>query len=78
MLRQASSTSRRRWRSGPRPFGVVFRTGWDAWALPSERMAALAVALLGILYALVPEGRWRQRGKWAAAAVVLLVAVAHL
>ncbi|HEX3310937.1 MAG TPA: phosphatase PAP2 family protein, partial [Streptosporangiaceae bacterium] len=62
----------------PRPFGVVFRTGWDAWALPSEKMAALAVALLGILYALVPEGRWRQRGKWAAAAVVLLVAIAHL
>ena len=62
----------------PRPFGVVFRTGWDAWALPSEKMAALVVTLLGILYALVPEGRWRQRGKWAAAAVVLLVAIAHL
>jgi membrane-associated phospholipid phosphatase len=62
----------------PRPFGVVFLTGWDAWALPSEKMAALVVTLLGILYALVPEGRWRQRGKWAAAAVVLLVAIAHL
>src|SRR6266480_88786 len=62
----------------PRPFGVVFRTGWDAWALPSEKMAALVVTLLGILYALVPEGRWRQRGKWAAAAVVLLVALARL
>jgi membrane-associated phospholipid phosphatase len=62
----------------PRPFGVVFRTGWDMWALPSEKMAALVVTLLGILYALVPEGRWRQRGKWAAAAVVLLVALAHL
>src|SRR5690242_19501282 len=62
----------------PRPFGVVFHTGWEAWALPSEKMAALAVALLGILYGLVPEGRWRQRGKWAAAAVVSLVAVAHL
>src|SRR6185369_5451075 len=61
-----------------RPFGVVFRTGWDAWALPSEKMAALVVTLLGILYALVPEGRWRQRGKWAAAAAVLLVAIAHL
>ena len=62
----------------PRPFGVVFLTGWDAWALPSEKMAALVVTLLGILYALVPEGRWRQRGKGAAAAVVLLVALAHL
>ena len=25
----------------PRPFGVVFRTDWYAWALPSEQMAAL-------------------------------------
>ena len=43
----------------PRPFGVVFRTDWYTWALPSEPMAALAVTLVGILYALVPEGRWR-------------------
>ena len=62
----------------PRPFGVVFRTDWYAWALPSEQMAALAVTLVGILYALVPEGRWRQAGKWAAAAVVALVAIARM
>ena len=62
----------------PRPFGVVFRTDWYAWALPSEQMAALAVILVGILYALVPEGRWRQAGKWTAAAVVALVAVARM
>jgi tRNA A-37 threonylcarbamoyl transferase component Bud32 len=62
----------------PRPFGVVFRTDWRAWALPSEQMAALVVTLVGILYALVPEGRWRQRGKWMATALVTLVAVAHL
>src|SRR5690349_14220736 len=62
----------------PRPFGVVFHTGWEAWALPSEQMAALVVTLLGIVYGLVPEGRWRRRGKWAVAAVVSLVAVAHL
>jgi tRNA A-37 threonylcarbamoyl transferase component Bud32 len=62
----------------PRPFGVVFRTDWRAWALPSEQMAALVVTLVGILYALVPEGRWRQRGKWMATVLVALVAVAHL
>jgi len=62
----------------PRPFGVVFHTGWDAWALPSEKMAALAVILVGILYGLVPEGRWRQRGKWAATALVSLVGIAHI
>ncbi len=62
----------------PRPFGVAFRTDWYAWALPSEPMAALAVTLVGILYALVPEGRWRQRGKWTAAVVVALVAAARM
>ena len=46
----------------PRPFGVALRTDWYAWALPSEQMAALVVLLVGILYGLVPEGRWRQTG----------------
>ena len=59
----------------PRPFGVEFRTDWTAWALPSEQMAALVVVVVGILYSLVPEGHWRQTGKWAATA---LVALAHL
>jgi tRNA A-37 threonylcarbamoyl transferase component Bud32 len=62
----------------PRPFAVEFRTDWRAWALPSEQIAALVVVLLGILYALVPEGRWRQRGKYVATGVVALVAVAHI
>jgi membrane-associated phospholipid phosphatase len=62
----------------PRPFGVAFRADWYAWALPSQQLAALAALLVGILYGLVPEGRWRQAGKWAAVAVVALVAVAQL
>jgi tRNA A-37 threonylcarbamoyl transferase component Bud32/membrane-associated phospholipid phosphatase len=62
----------------PRPFGVELRADWAGWALPSEQIAALVVALVGILYAVVPEGRWRQRGKWSATALVVLVAVAHL
>jgi tRNA A-37 threonylcarbamoyl transferase component Bud32/membrane-associated phospholipid phosphatase len=62
----------------PRPFGIAFRTDWYAWALPSEQMAALAVTLVGILYALVPGGRWRQAGKWAVAALLALVAIARI
>jgi tRNA A-37 threonylcarbamoyl transferase component Bud32/membrane-associated phospholipid phosphatase len=62
----------------PRPFGVPLRTDWYAWALPSEQMAALVVLLVGILYGLVPEGRWRQNGKWVATALVILVAVARM
>ena len=62
----------------PRPFGVEFRTDWTGWALPSAQLAALAAVLVGILYTLVPEGRWRQTGKWVATALVALVALAHL
>jgi tRNA A-37 threonylcarbamoyl transferase component Bud32/membrane-associated phospholipid phosphatase len=62
----------------PRPFGVALRTDWYAWALPSQQLAALALVLVGILYGLVPEGRWRQTGKWIATALVTVVAVAHL
>jgi tRNA A-37 threonylcarbamoyl transferase component Bud32 len=62
----------------PRPFGVEFRADWYAWALPSQQLAALAFILVGILYGLVPEGRWRQLGKWAATVLIALVAVAHL
>ena len=62
----------------PRPFGVELRGDWYAWALPSAQLAALALVLVGILYGLVPEGRWRQTGKWVATGLVILVAVAHL
>jgi membrane-associated phospholipid phosphatase len=62
----------------PRPFGVEFRTDWTGWALPSEQVAALVVTLMGILYGLVPEGRWRETGKWVATGLVALVAVARV
>jgi membrane-associated phospholipid phosphatase/tRNA A-37 threonylcarbamoyl transferase component Bud32 len=62
----------------PRPFGVAFRTDWTTWALPSEQMAALVVILVGILYGLVPEGRWRQIGKWVATGLVGLIALARM
>jgi membrane-associated phospholipid phosphatase/tRNA A-37 threonylcarbamoyl transferase component Bud32 len=62
----------------PRPFGVAFRTNWTAWALPSEQMGALVVVLVGILYGLVPEGRWRQLGKWVATGLVALIALARM
>jgi tRNA A-37 threonylcarbamoyl transferase component Bud32 len=39
-------------------------------------IAALAVTLVGVLYTLVPEGRWRDIGKRAAAALVVLVSLA--
>jgi tRNA A-37 threonylcarbamoyl transferase component Bud32 len=60
----------------PRPFGVDLQTSWGGWAMPSEPIIALGASLVGILYTLVPEGRWRNRGKWVAAGLVTLVGVA--
>src|SRR5919198_2509806 len=62
----------------PRPFGVVFRTGWNGWALPSLQVTLLAFVLVCILYTLVPEGRWRNVGKSVAAVLVALTALARV
>jgi tRNA A-37 threonylcarbamoyl transferase component Bud32 len=62
----------------PRPFGVDLRTSWGGWALPSLPVTLFAVLLVGILYTLVPEGRWRNTGKWMATGLVALVGVARV
>jgi membrane-associated phospholipid phosphatase len=61
----------------PRPFGVDIGASWGGWALPSPVMH-LAATLVVVLYTLVPEGRWRQRGKWVAAGVVMLAALGRI
>ena len=61
----------------PRPFGVDIGASWGGWALPSPVMH-LAATLVVVLYTLVPEGRWRQRGKWVAAGVVTLAALGRV
>ncbi len=62
----------------PRPFGVVIRAGWGGWALPSIQVAYFAFGLVVILYALVPEGRWRNLGKTVAAVLVALTALGRI
>jgi tRNA A-37 threonylcarbamoyl transferase component Bud32/membrane-associated phospholipid phosphatase len=62
----------------PRPFGVELRGGWAGWAMPSRPVAILAATLLGVLYTLVPVGRWRQLGKWVAAGLVAAFALARV
>jgi tRNA A-37 threonylcarbamoyl transferase component Bud32 len=62
----------------PRPFGVVIQAGWGGWALPSLQVTFLAGLLVGILYTLVPEGRWRNTGKWVAAGLITLTAVGRV
>jgi tRNA A-37 threonylcarbamoyl transferase component Bud32 len=62
----------------PRPFGVELRGAWEGWALPSLRLSVLAALCVVILYTLVPEGRTRNLGKWAAAGLLGLVAVGRM
>jgi tRNA A-37 threonylcarbamoyl transferase component Bud32/membrane-associated phospholipid phosphatase len=62
----------------PRPFGVEIRAGWGSWALPSVQVAALAATVVVILYTLVPEGRWRQRGKLLGTGVVALAGLGRV
>jgi tRNA A-37 threonylcarbamoyl transferase component Bud32/membrane-associated phospholipid phosphatase len=62
----------------PRPFGVAIRTGWGGWALPSLQITLLAAGLVTILYTLVPEGRWRNNGKWVATGLVALAALGRV
>jgi hypothetical protein len=47
----------------PRPFGVDIQASWGGWALPSNQVAFLTAICMGVLYTLVPEGRWRNTGK---------------
>jgi tRNA A-37 threonylcarbamoyl transferase component Bud32/membrane-associated phospholipid phosphatase len=62
----------------PRPFGVDLRTSWGGWATPSYPVGIMTALLVGVLYTLVPEGRWRNRGKWVAAGLVALTSVARV
>jgi membrane-associated phospholipid phosphatase len=62
----------------PRPFGVDIQASWGGWALPSNQVAFLTAICMGVLYTLVPEGRWRNTGKWVAAGLITVVAVARM
>ena len=62
----------------PRPFGVVIGAGWGGWGMPSLQVTLFAALLVGILYSMVPEGRWRNTGKWVAAGLVTLTALGRV
>ena len=61
-----------------RPAGIQILGPWQGYSQPSRPVAALALALVGVLYTLVPAGRWRNRGKWAAAIIVAALCAARL
>ena len=61
-----------------RPTGIQILGPWQGYSQPSRPVAALALALVGVLYTLVPAGRRRNRGKWAAAIIVAALCAARL
>jgi membrane-associated phospholipid phosphatase/tRNA A-37 threonylcarbamoyl transferase component Bud32 len=62
----------------PRPFGVVIGASWGGWGMPSLQVTLFAALLVGVLYSMVPEGRWRNTGKWVAAGLVTLTALGRI
>ena len=62
----------------PRPFGVAIGASWGGWAMPSLQVTLFAALLVAILYSMVPEGRWRNTGKWVAAGLVTLTGLGRM
>ncbi len=62
----------------PRPAGIPILGPWQGYAQPSRPVVMLALVLAGAVYTLVPEGRWRTRGKLAAAVLLGAVGAARL
>ena len=60
------------------PAGIQILGPWQGYAQPSRPVALLTLALVGVLYTLVPAGRWRIRGKYAAAIVIAAFCAARL
>ena len=64
--------------ASPRPLDVRIIGSWEGYSSPSTPVAALAVTLVGMAYALLPQGRPRSWGKWLAGATLLLFAIARM
>ena len=62
----------------PRPLTVDMLGHWQGFAMPSRPVAVLTATAVNVLYALVPAGRARGRGKVIAAAFVTVVCAGRL
>jgi tRNA A-37 threonylcarbamoyl transferase component Bud32/membrane-associated phospholipid phosphatase len=62
----------------PRPLTVEVLGSWQGFAMPSRPVAVFAATVVNLLYALVPAGRLRERGKQVAAGLVVLVCAGRL
>jgi tRNA A-37 threonylcarbamoyl transferase component Bud32/membrane-associated phospholipid phosphatase len=62
----------------PRPLNVEILGAWQGFSHPSRPVATLSAALIGVVYTLVPHGRWRQIAKWVIAALIVALAGARV
>jgi tRNA A-37 threonylcarbamoyl transferase component Bud32/membrane-associated phospholipid phosphatase len=62
----------------PRPYEVEVLGDWSGFSMPSLPMTVLATFLVSTVYALLPPGRWRTRGKWAVGVLLAVTAASRL
>ena len=62
----------------PLPFGVPVQFRWAGFSMPSAEIEKVCAVLTGALYTLVPAGRWRRRGGWAAAGFVVVTGLSRM
>jgi membrane-associated phospholipid phosphatase/tRNA A-37 threonylcarbamoyl transferase component Bud32 len=62
----------------PLPFGVPVRFRWGGFAMPSVEIETVCAVLVGVLYTLVPAGRWRRLGSWSAAVIVGVIGLSRM
>ncbi|CAN5173004.1 hypothetical protein BH24ACT1_BH24ACT1_12460 [soil metagenome] len=61
-----------------RPLDIEIIGLWDGYAHPSTPVVALGLSLMGVLYTLVPAGRWRNRAKWMTGIPITALCVSRL
>jgi membrane-associated phospholipid phosphatase len=62
----------------PRPIGIDILAPWEGTSHPSKPVAALAATLIGIAYAIVPQGRPRVIAKWVTASLLFALGFSRL
>ncbi len=60
------------------PFGVPIQFHWAGFSMPSIEIEKVCAVLTGALYTLVPAGRWRRRGGWAALSIVVVISLSRM
>ncbi|TFV67201.1 UNVERIFIED_ORG: phosphatase PAP2 family protein [Bacillus sp. AZ43] len=62
----------------PRPYEVEVLGDWSGFSMPSVPMTVLAAFLVSTVYALIPPGTWRTRGKWTVGVLLAVTAASRL